>query len=462
LQGFYTDKVDIWSMGCILHELLTGQRAFLSDGAALEHYTSNLHFSFKSDDAFQTDSIRTLLNEMFSLDPATRPSASFLRSTFLQYYRKSDEKRNAETVAVDRTSSTSRSGMVDDEWDGGAPWTTLDEDLGPVTFSLDGEKQVTDCTIVKAIVNKPNSRIALLCIDENDDCLVVILCSVSGSVIWEDKDPAISMPFKTLAIPSFSSDGTHLIVYIHSKLNVINAKTGTVQLSLFLGDNVIPSAIALSNNAKSIAIHTSTKVLESDGNGGLYKLRIRDGHTAHTVHRIWLDHPGVRLGYIVNGHRLGACTCVGDWRTGFSALGYDVNERAKIFGFPFAPSAWDFRESWCDSIKVGDEECYVFVARRLGGGDQDIQVVGSGGHRKGGLSCGGAITTFLQDRVVFVNEKHELYSWSPEKREVQVASLECQSGVPLLLESIKGMALSGTQVILVQNNGCFLVYDRSH
>jgi hypothetical protein len=385
--------------------------------------------------------------------PATRPSAILLHSTFIQH---------SQQVAHDRANvrpsppSLSTLSIADNAPEGDTTsWTKLDKDLGPVTFTHVGGQQVTEDTVVEVIVNNPNTRAVLVCTDEDDDCLVVKLCSASGSVIWEEKDPTVSMPRRDIISPSFSTDGAHLIVYIHSRLNILNAKTGIVQSSFSLG-NVVPSAIALSNGAKSIAIHTE----KSDGEGNFHKLRIRDGDITHTVHRICVDQPGVRLGYIANGRRLGVCTCVGNWvmaRTGFSALGYDVNARTQLFDFTFAP-CWQFRALSYSSIKAGGEECHIFVARPGGGDQNNIQVASGDGQRKGEISCGRVVITFLDDGVVFLNEERELYCWTPGEKEVKVASLEGLD-VPLL-QSIKGMAVSENQVVLVQDDGYFLVYQR--
>lgn len=38
----YTNKVDIWAMGCILHELAVARKAFINDQAVLDYRTSNM------------------------------------------------------------------------------------------------------------------------------------------------------------------------------------------------------------------------------------------------------------------------------------------------------------------------------------------------------------------------------------------------------------------------------------
>src|SRR5947207_8154238 len=42
VQNRYSNKVDIWSMGCLLHELATGEKAFISDFEVVTHYVRNV------------------------------------------------------------------------------------------------------------------------------------------------------------------------------------------------------------------------------------------------------------------------------------------------------------------------------------------------------------------------------------------------------------------------------------
>jgi hypothetical protein len=446
-------------------ELFTGQQASAANAATLEYYHSHapVPSSLKLPEPFQKVYIKSLLHDMLHRDPDIRPSATLLRSTFSLYSRRLlVEKESETTIAASRSNNFE---IAEDEGDGGVSWTKLDEAKGPVTFTLEGEKQVTsDCTVVHAIVNKPNSRIVLVCTDEDDDCLVIKLCKVSGTVLWEDKDPEISMPADKLILPAFNDDGTHLVVYLHSKINIIDARTGTLESSFSLDNNVVPTSIAISHDAKSTAITTATKVHDTDVDGGFYKLRIRDGKTTHTVHCIvWWSEPHAKLGYIANGRRIGASSPYHSGQghfPGVLVLGYDVSARTNISRFSFG-GRWAFREVYQNSIKVGVEECHIFqLGQRSGGNEARFWVYSGEDQEKGSFSCGRAIATFLVDGVVLLNDKYEVLWWSPGGKAVKVASLEGPD--PPVLQSIRGIAVGENEIILVQDDGCFLFYNTQY
>ena len=76
-----TNKVDIWSMGCILYELVANQPAFRDDVAVYKHYfrnqtvNFNVHNEFEEDDK---DTISMTLRRMLNKEPSERPPASKL------------------------------------------------------------------------------------------------------------------------------------------------------------------------------------------------------------------------------------------------------------------------------------------------------------------------------------------------------------------------------------------------
>lgn len=81
----YTNKVDIWAMGCILYELLFRKKAFSGDMAALSYFLSNQRPGFPPD-ILLDDPLKELLEStvysMLKLEPAERPTAPQLIETF--------------------------------------------------------------------------------------------------------------------------------------------------------------------------------------------------------------------------------------------------------------------------------------------------------------------------------------------------------------------------------------------
>jgi len=86
IQGKYTNKVDIWGVGCILHELVTGEKAFATDSAVWEHSRSMTPLDIKCDDAIDKSSLTAIIQETLHVDPTLRPSAPKLFSSFSRCY----------------------------------------------------------------------------------------------------------------------------------------------------------------------------------------------------------------------------------------------------------------------------------------------------------------------------------------------------------------------------------------
>ena len=77
--AMYNNKVDIWAMGCILHELATGIRPFQSDWDVLTHRFSRTNVNVVLDDSFDTPSVETITKyivDMLQVNPARRSSSS--------------------------------------------------------------------------------------------------------------------------------------------------------------------------------------------------------------------------------------------------------------------------------------------------------------------------------------------------------------------------------------------------
>ena len=81
----YTNKVDVWSMGCILYELVTGIRAFRTDWHVFAYLSSQRNKDVVLDNTFDARSIDTItkhIHDMLSTESSARPSASVLSKEF--------------------------------------------------------------------------------------------------------------------------------------------------------------------------------------------------------------------------------------------------------------------------------------------------------------------------------------------------------------------------------------------
>lgn len=85
----FSAKVDIWAMGIILHELVTGKQLFPTDAAVLEHYRSKQLIKLGLNEGFDERSkvaIYTSLMEMLQQKASSRPTAETLVQKFSDYY----------------------------------------------------------------------------------------------------------------------------------------------------------------------------------------------------------------------------------------------------------------------------------------------------------------------------------------------------------------------------------------
>lgn len=86
-QSTYSNKVDIWAIGCIFFELIFFRRAFSNDFAVLRHGLKEMQLEIPLNtvkeifpEDISSDSAIGLLDSMFEIDPANRPSAQVILS----------------------------------------------------------------------------------------------------------------------------------------------------------------------------------------------------------------------------------------------------------------------------------------------------------------------------------------------------------------------------------------------
>jgi serine/threonine protein kinase len=94
----YTNKVDIWSMGCILYELAVGQRPFQDDWATFRYANAGRDLRVSIEDT----RIKKWILRSLPIKSSSRPSASALLDefiTYLSYATKLDQAKAALMLA---------------------------------------------------------------------------------------------------------------------------------------------------------------------------------------------------------------------------------------------------------------------------------------------------------------------------------------------------------------------------
>jgi serine/threonine protein kinase len=81
----FSNKVDIWALGCILYELAIGKKAFLNDHGVHEYTWSKRNLDVPLPDYIEEDAHNPLINlirEMLHIDPKHRPTSDRLHKLF--------------------------------------------------------------------------------------------------------------------------------------------------------------------------------------------------------------------------------------------------------------------------------------------------------------------------------------------------------------------------------------------
>lgn len=88
-KAAYNNKVDIWSVGCILFELAVCQKAFFNDFATLQHQLSTKALDIPLDESFSEQCKKPInrnILSMLALKSLSRPSAADIENEFVKNF----------------------------------------------------------------------------------------------------------------------------------------------------------------------------------------------------------------------------------------------------------------------------------------------------------------------------------------------------------------------------------------
>lgn len=92
----YNKKVDIWSLGCILFEMCTGKKAFVSDGAVLEFSRRSRKFDVTLPEIGEPENtcLVALIRRTLESSPKKRPSALLVQRTVqeIRHFQSTDRR----------------------------------------------------------------------------------------------------------------------------------------------------------------------------------------------------------------------------------------------------------------------------------------------------------------------------------------------------------------------------------
>ena len=270
----YNNKIDIWALGCILHELVIGTKPFATDIAVLEHYRAHSSIEFAIDESFDAESRRVLseaIHEMLQRDPSLRPSASTLLDRFSMH------RTIANTESMQLQTPFENSSII--------PVEAHRPDLPDCHFifrkvNMSPSAPPSNCKppvrlpsslalkhLVRfAIVNIDNTRMVTVSdlngssLSYYTSCWMTLWDTSSGEILWEQQGAWGSWGYST---PVFTSDGryfgicntdTRLYKNVDRRVYVFSAKDGSSVRDVVLPKNGEASAIAISRSRVAVAI----------------------------------------------------------------------------------------------------------------------------------------------------------------------------------------------------------------
>jgi serine/threonine protein kinase len=214
----YDVKVDIWALGCILHELVTGKKPFANDWSVIQYRESTTSISLGGCPL----AMASVFQKMIQIDPGSRPTAAdisrhCLQSLASQPTMPTQTNEHQARLRSTRAPSPPQRHAVPSTANGSTlTWATPSDRFQPnPTFRFSSEVKLTSSlsSVIASVTNRDNSRICVLCSDFYED-MTVTLCDTEGGVVWEKAEKLHPSTLFRHPRPSFSSDGRFLVCFL--------------------------------------------------------------------------------------------------------------------------------------------------------------------------------------------------------------------------------------------------------
>lgn len=315
----------------------------------------------------------------------------------------------------------------------------------------------TDWNVLAAIVNKPNTRLAVISYDSAQENVNIKLCTLSAEILWQKSD-VMPQNIEEIAIPAFSEDGTHLAIHFRDRLEVIDAQRGTTIEVISLTPFQV-SAIAIGRNPKNLVISSP----KEDNNIRLERVVFSQAEGNRPVHIISTSGlSDVSITYSARDRRIIA---VGKgWGNNSAArqffmLCWDANSR--VLQYRNAIAGEDSRvDTPLQTISWADEHSVVFRLRHSDPSRRNsLHVISVDGHDMGQYGGDRMLHTVSVGKVLVTTKSKQLQLWTYNTEPTEVGTI-VWDGMPPIQE-IKGFAVSEWQMTMVLDDGQFIFLRRN-
>lgn len=279
----YSKKTDIWTLGCILHELATNSKLFFSDFATHEYYSRNA-LTLSVNQILLSDTKRAIescIQEMIQIDPGSRPDAEAQVECFTRHLESCQRLKQQEEIQSETGSQQSTA----------------------INHREEASSTPASWTVIYAVINKSNTRLATAALNEDQTTLFVKLWdTASESVLWENQKSWYT--YSPEPYPSFSEEGNYLGVYIQPKLYIVETVSGKDSNTCTLpGELRNPRALGILQDGRRFAIcfrSSKASVIEE-----IYSRNFVDeNELRRVVDVVKADVSDVALLYVSQGRRL--------------------------------------------------------------------------------------------------------------------------------------------------------------